>query len=489
MPPAGKMQSDDNEQARTRKSSAQQPPMTYRTFGSLFTKFKEAFLRFPRKGRLRFFLALIVAVSGFKIAGALLASSGDTAGTLSGAGKKACSQTAGTALDFNAVASLLAQCQPRLICDRDTFQADGISVVVWYSLDTALQNFIGRMLKQYRPRYGAMVVMNARSGRVLSMVSYRHDSLPDLGSRMFLRSIFPAASIYKIVTAAAAIETARYSATTPVPVAGRNHTLYRSQIRKTISPWNELPFEDAFAYSINPAFARIGMYVVGRETLEEYGRRFGFNARIPFELAADSSKVLVPDDTSYAMAELASGYNRRTTLSPLHGALIAGTVVEDGAMPEPRLVDSICRTDGQCLYRSQPQVWKNSMRSATACELQTMMNRVVEVGTCRKTFRLLRRCAWSQGIEYGGKTGSIDVDSMGKIDWFIGFAVDRDEPDRSLAVGIVTVHGRLWTVHSSYLGAEIFRKALRPAPHEQMTKKQSARTPSASAPVVNKPKG
>jgi hypothetical protein len=78
---------------------------------------------------------------------------------------------------------------------------------------------------------------------------------------------------------------------------------------------------------------------------------------------------------------------------------------------------------------------------------------------------------------------------MGKIDWFIGFAVDRDEPDRSLAVGIVTVHGRLWTVHSSYLGAEIFRKALRPAPHKQMTKKQSARTPSASAPVVNKPKG
>lgn len=465
--------------------------MRFCLFAYLLTKFKEALRRLPRKGRGRFFLAVIIAIAGFKVAGALRAPSGGPAagqhiafsGTLNGEANK----SGGTALDFKGVAGLLAQYPSKLTADRDTFLLGRDSSVVCYSLDTVLQNFIGRMLKQYRPKYGAAVVLNPRNGRVLALVSYRRDSVPDIGSRLFLRSIFPAASIYKTVTAAAAIETARYSARTVVPVTGRNHTLYRSQIRKTINPWNELAFEDAYAYSINSAFARIGMYAVGKETLEEYNRKFGFNTAIPFDLAIDSSKVIVPDDTSYAMAELASGYNRKTTLSPIHGALIAGTIATEGNMPCPHLVDSIYRmNDGQCLYRLQPAVWRTPIGSTAACELQAMMNRVVEVGTCHKTFRQLRRCAWTADLEYGGKTGSLDAENLGKIDWFIGFAVSKTDPDRCLAVAIVTVHGQLWTVHSSYIGAEIFAKSFHPSSHERIARQ---RVPSASAPMINKPKG
>ena len=457
--------------------------MIHRVFNRFLTLFKDILLRIPRRGRIRFFLAIIIAFAGYKIAGALLASSGaPRTDIVSGKGTKA--------LDFKAAAGFLAQCQPKLTCDRDTFKMGGDSVIVYYSLDTALQNFIGRMLKQYRPRYGAVVVMNPRSGRILALVSYRHDSVPDIGDRLFLRNIFPAASIYKTITAAAAIETARYSAQTKVPVAGRSHTLYRYQIRKTIKPWNELPLEDAYAYSINSAFARIGMYDIGKKNLETYSQRFGFNTAIPFDLAADSSKVTVPDDTSYAMAEFASGFNTKTKLSPIHGALIASAVSEGGRMPCPHIVDSICRIDDKrSLYRPKPVVWKTPIGSMAACELQTMMNRVVEIGTCRKSFRILQSCGWSAGIEYGGKTGSLDVDSLGKIDWFIGFAASSDVPDRRLAVAIITVHGRQWTVHSSYIGAEIFRKSLRPTPHRQPAKERGGRAPSASAPAINKPKG
>ncbi|MGA2508522.1 MAG: penicillin-binding transpeptidase domain-containing protein [Chitinispirillaceae bacterium] len=462
-------------------------------FSRLVPSVKKALFYFPRKGRIRFFLALLIAAAGFKIAGALLAPTegGPAAGqhiaavgAVNGGGNKSESIT----LDFKGAAGLLAQCRPRLTFDRDTFQTGGDSVVVCYSLDTALQDFVNRMLKQYRPKYGAAVILNPRSGRVLALVSYRRDSMPDIGSRLFAQSIFPAASIFKTVTAAAAIETARYSTRTEVPVTGRNHTLYRFQIRKTISPWSELTFEDAYAFSINSAFARIGMYAVGRETLEEYSRKFGFNTAIPFDLAIDTSKVVVPDDTSYAMAELASGYNRKTTLSPLHGALIAGTIAAEGNMPFPRLIDSICRmSDGRCLYRLQPAVWRTPIGSTAACELQAMMNRVVEIGTCRKTFRQLRRCAWSADLDCGGKTGSLDVEGMGKIDWFIGFASSRSDPDRCLAAAIVTVHGQLWTVHSSYIGAEIFDKFFRPALRERPARQHLSS--AAAAPIPVKPKG
>ena len=61
-----------------------------------------------------------------------------------------------------------------------------------------------------------------------------------------------------------------------VPVTGRNHTLYKSQLKKKIAPWKEIPFEDVYAQSINPAFGRIGMYVVGKKTLEEYNVRLNW---------------------------------------------------------------------------------------------------------------------------------------------------------------------------------------------------------------------
>jgi peptidoglycan glycosyltransferase len=462
-------------------------------FRCLLTRVNKSLLRIPRKGRIRFCLALLIAVTGFKITGALRASScglpaarpAEITDVVSGNDTKK-----GSAFDCNAKLSPFTQCQLRLTFDRDTFKLKGDSVAVCYSLDTALQKFINRLLKQYRPRYGAAVVMDPQSGRVLAMVSYRHDSVPDIGERLFLRNVFPAASIYKTITAAAAIETGGYTAETIVPVAGRNHTLYRFQIKKEIKPWSEITVKDAYAYSINPAFARIGMYVVGKETFGEYNRRFGFNTTIPFELATDSSIVIAPDDTSYAMAEVASGFNTKTRLSPLHGALIAAAVSEEGRMPAPHIVDSICRvSDGRCLYRMKPSVWKTPIGSAAACELQTMMNRVVEVGTCRKSFRVVRGCAWCADLEYGGKTGSLDVDSLGKVDWFIGFAVNRNVPDQRLAVAIVTVHGRFWTVHSSFIGAEIFRKSFCPAPREHLAKMRGGRIPSVSAPVVGKPKG
>ena len=261
----------------------------------------------------------------------------------------------------------------------------------------------------------------------------------------------------------AAIEKAGYIAQTLIPITGPFHTLYKFQLKKEIACTDEVMFQEAFAKSMNPVFGRLGMHVLGRTVLDDYSRRFGFNTAIPFELHADTSRVSVPDDTTYQMAEFASGFNRHTSLSPLHGALIASAVAEQGVMPCPHFVDSICRTDGgACLYKSAPASWRTCMARVTSGELREMMNTVVQKGTARKSFRCLNSCYWSSEIDYGGKTGSIEADSLGKIDWFIGFAKKRDEHGRDLAVAVVTTHGSMWTVHSSYIASEIFRKYFRP---------------------------
>nr|MCU0609506.1 penicillin-binding transpeptidase domain-containing protein [Chitinispirillaceae bacterium] len=362
---------------------------------------------------------------------------------------------------------------------RDTMMSGRDSIVACYSLDTALQNFANKLLRQYRPRYGAGVVMDPSSGRVLALIEYRQEGLPSIGNRLFLRSIFPAASVYKTITASTVIDKSNWTSQTMVPVTGRSSTLYKFQLKRDIEPWKEIPLEEAFAESNNPVFARLGMHFAGRRSLEEYSARFGFNTAIPFELATDSSHVSVPDDSTYAMAELASGFNRETMISPLHGALIASAMVMGGSMPCPHLVDSVVRIDGRVLYKSEPSTWRTPVSPATAAEMRAMMQRVVMKGTAKKSFCALNRSAWSRELDYGGKTGSIGEDSLGKIDWFIGFAGGRGTNEPKLAVGIVTVHGDCWTVHSSYIGAEIFRKYLRPVPA----------APIVGLPISARPKG
>jgi cell division protein FtsI/penicillin-binding protein 2 len=423
-------------------------------------------------------IALALIILGSKIAGSLIkstlaASSGngftvmaDTAKKNNAAEYGAIGTIARGKLSLDDVTGLFNQRGPKLTGEKDTFAGKdpkGNRVVAYYSLNPELQGLLHDIFKQYKPRYGAVVVMDPQSGRVLALASYHNETAPDRGSDLFLRALFPAASVFKTVTATAAIEKARYSAQTLIQVTGQSHTLYKFQLKKVLPTHDEVTFEEAYAKSMNPVFGRIGMHVLGKTVLEDYSRRFGFNTAVPFEMKADTSRVSVPEDTTYAMAEFASGFNRHTSLSPLHGALIASAVAEQGVMPLPHFVDSICRVgDGECLYKSNPAPWKTCMTKATSDELDAMMNAVVLKGTARKSFRCLKSCNWSSELECGGKTGSIEADSLGKIDWFIGFARRRNEQGPGLAIAVVTTHGSFWTVHSSYIASEVFRKYFRP---------------------------
>jgi peptidoglycan glycosyltransferase len=450
-------------------------PMMDRLRGSKkFSYLPPLRFRFPKKGLIRFFLTAILLFAGFKIAGSLMASSNEAdsvsenekpSRSMSEPGKTGLSAVdlkIHEQLDSTEVNALCALAPLRIKGRMDTIIAGKDSLVRHYSVDSMICATTDNLFKQYKPQYGVAAIIQPKSGRVLALVSYRHDSARVLDDHLYLRAILPAASIFKTVTAAAAIERAGYTDSTLLPVTGRNHTLYRFQLRREIDPWNELPFGEAYARSINPVFARIGMYAVGQNALREFGTRFGFNEPVPFDLPVDPSLMDIPEDTSYAMAEVASGFNRKTSLSALHGALIAAAVINDGLMPRPSIVDSIVRTNGSCLYRREPVPWKTAVTAPTAAELRLLMERVVTMGTGRKSFRTLNRCAWSSTIECGGKTGSIHVDTLGKIDWFVGYAIDRDDPVRSLAISVATVHGVLWTVHSGYIAAEVIRNYYRP---------------------------
>lgn len=322
-------------------------------------------------------------------------------------------------------------------------------VIVQYTLDSKLQEKMEKLFRSYSPDYGAFVAIDATSGRVLAMVSHIRDEESGNQENFALRATFPSASIFKVVTAAAAIAERNYSADTRIAFDGRNHTLYKSHVLKTRhNRWTrEITLRDAFAKSVNTVFGKIGAFTLGAEQLRNYADRFGFNREIRADVPIQIGRAHIDDDP-YSIAESASGFTRDTTMSPLHGALIAAAVVNDGVMMEPYLVDSVHSLDGTRIYSPKIKMSERVIDPETASEMRILMRATVKRGTSRRSFRGFFRKGLAK-LDVGGKTGSLTgTDPKGKYDWFIGFA---DSGHRRIAFASLTVHEKYWRVKSAYL--------------------------------------
>jgi cell division protein FtsI/penicillin-binding protein 2 len=330
-------------------------------------------------------------------------------------------------------------------------------VVLQYTFDPKLQEDMEQAFRTYRPDYGAFVAIDAETGRVLAMVSHsEHAAMPD---NMALRATFPAASIFKVVTAAAAIAEKNFSADTTIPFSGRNHTLYKNQIVKTVGGrWaRQMTLKEAFSKSVNTVFGRIGVFTVGEERLKTYASRFGFNRKIDSDMTIQEGRADFTSDP-WSLAEAASGYTRDNTMSPMQGALIGAAIANDGKMMEPYVVESVHSLDGSSLYASKSKVGSIAVDPATAFEIRRLGAETVIRGTSRKSFRGFFSGRYAQ-LKVGGKTGSLTgMDPPGKYDWFVGWAHDGN---RKIGIAALTVHGKLWRVKSSALARRAIEKYFR----------------------------
>ena len=306
------------------------------------------------------------------------------------------------------------------------------------SLDLPLQALLLKKVRSSDAELMGLVVLDPDDGRVLAMVGVNQDhssSNPCFDNR------FPAASIFKIVTAAAAIEQSHFTPQTILTFNGGKYTLYKSQLKNTVNRYtNTISFRDSFAQSVNPVFGKIGAQV-GKASLESYGRAFGFNQEIDFEVALPSSTLEVNGE-AYHLAEIGCGFNRITTLTPIHGALIAAAVLNGGRLPEPTMIEQIVDENGREIYQSSPSLAGEAMSSGTSTLLEKMMTQTVRTGTCQKIFANAAKDRVLSKLEIGGKSGSIDnLEHTRRMDWFVGFAREKNGTEK-IAVAVVVGHGR-----------------------------------------------
>jgi len=330
---------------------------------------------------------------------------------------------------------------------------DDRPVVIHTSLDMPLQRFLIGKLNPSTSKYIGIVAMDPASGSIRSMVGVdKTGSVENLCTERLV----PAASVFKIVTAAA-MEACGLSPRSTLTHNGRKHTLYKSQLKDKTNRWTiRTTLEKSFAQSINPVFGKIGIHYLGQDLLSKYADGFGFNREIPFEIPVQTSCVFIGNDP-YQWAEVASGFNRDTRISIVHGAMMAAAIANDGTLMEPTVVTHLTDGSGQVLYKSRPTVIRQVVSPEVSREMVDLMTATVRYGTSRKVFRKQHKDNILSKLTIGGKTGSINNRIHdARIDWFVGFAREQ-EGDGQLAVSVVVAHEK-------YIGtraAEYARLAIR----------------------------
>ena len=322
------------------------------------------------------------------------------------------------------------------------------------TVDADLQSHMRTLLARYDVPRGGVVAIEPKTGKVLAYVGYEAGN--GYSPRVVTDATPPAASVFKIVTASALID-AGVKSSTSVCYGGGMRGLVQADLvdSPTRDRWCAT-LADALGYSINAVFAKLADRHISEARMKQYVSAFGFGQRLPFDLPASPSPADVPD-SNLERARMAAGF-WHSQLSPLHGALLASTIANDGEMPYAAIVDRIESPTGQTLYQHTPRTFRQVLPQHTARLTGEMMTRTVTKGTSKKAFWDLKGRPFLPGIRVAGKTGTLSrYNPHRTYNWWVGYA-PVDDP--RIAVAVLVVNEPKWRIKASYVAKEALREYL-----------------------------
>ncbi|MHB8876097.1 MAG: penicillin-binding transpeptidase domain-containing protein [Myxococcaceae bacterium] len=303
------------------------------------------------------------------------------------------------------------------------------------TVDTALQDKLTAILRTYETPYAAVVALEPSTGRVLAMAEH---SQADPSMRgLCTKAIYPAASIFKIVTASALLAEGVKPGDAECFHGGKRK-LTESHLVDSARDQRCAPFAAALAYSLNGVFAKLTFKHLTPARLAAEARAFRFNSALAFPVPTETSLAAIPDDP-FGLSSAGAGFGD-VYLSPLHGAAIAAVAANGGLWRTPVLFEG-----------EAPAAAPRVMSEQNAQALTDMLEQTVVSGTARRIFHERgHRVAGAVG-----KTGSLaDKRPFRDYSWFVGFA-PRDAP--KVAVAAVIVNDPLWRIRATWLGREAMR--------------------------------
>jgi len=184
-------------------------------------------------------------------------------------------------------------------------------------------------------RRGSVVLLDPRTGAVLAAVSDPRTAAAG-GTPAFEERREPA-SISKLITAAAALRAGLDPDAAIAQMTCTGSQRYQGGTLWCSHPAGRLEgLDQALAMSCNVAFANLGV-LVGRKRLLDELRRWGFDGGALG--LGPAGHILTAAGSERQLADLSIGLEA-TDLTPLHAALLAAVIGNQGRMPEPFLLEA-----------------------------------------------------------------------------------------------------------------------------------------------------
>jgi penicillin-binding protein A len=241
------------------------------------------------------------------------------------------------------------------------------------SVDLDLSRLAREALGGHR---GSIVLVDVHSGAVLAAVSDDRTAATE-GAAAFTQRREPA-SIAKVLTAAAAFRAGLDADAEIRRMTCTGVERYGGQPLWCAWPAGPLEgLDHALAVSCNIAFANLGVRLGAERIVAEY-RLWGFDE--PGGLLGAAGRVHTRPITPRQVADLSDGLTL-VDVTPLHAALLAAVVANDGRLPEPRLLTGPCGRLGLSDGPTVPPTGRDVLDPAVARRLRRAMQAVAEVGT------------------------------------------------------------------------------------------------------------
>ncbi len=303
---------------------------------------------------------------------------------------------------------------------------------------------------------GAVVALNPKTGEILALVSHPQydpsllsahdqnsvvkawqslstDPTQPLADRALAGNLYPPGSVFKIVTAAAALESGKVTDQSQIP-APAVLTLPQTSVglpnydKQPCGPNDQTTLLHALEISCNTAMGYLGMQV-GAQGLADQAAKFGYGTTLRVPTRVEPSRF--PADINQAQTAQSAIGQFDVRVTPMQVALTSAAIANGGVVMRPYLVQQVLSADLQTIDRATPERLGVAVSPATASTLTSMLTSVVDNGTGQP--------ARISGVQVAGKTGTAEQGN-GKPPhaWFTSFAPANDP---KVAVAVVVEDG------------------------------------------------
>lgn len=329
---------------------------------------------------------------------------------------------------------------------------DGFDVVL--TIDETIQylaeHALEKAYKKYHAKAASIIVMDIHTGEILALANqptYKMEnfssSLPESRINRAICFTYEPGSVFKIVTAAAALEGNYFSEKDKIFCENgayrvANHTLHDHSSHGTLS------FKEVFEQSSNIGVTKIAQKM-GAQAVYDYARKFRFGVKTNIDIGGEVNGTLKPPRLWSKTSIGAIPIGQEVTVTQIQLLCAISAIANDGVYMRPFVVKYIKDSQGEVIKSFDPEIVERVINSDTAKRLTNILVGVVDNGTAK--------LAQIKGMKVAGKTGTAQKVVNGIYSHsnfyatFYGFA----PADRPRVAVIVVVDDP----HPSYFGGTV----------------------------------